>query len=101
MKNLLIAIGISLLLSSCYVTYIGDKFSPSASVDVFYSAHDVTKPYKVIGHMTFQNLGKDAVKDKFVKYGKSIGADAIVITGTESTSDGQSVFVNADALKYN
>ncbi|MBS1526312.1 MAG: hypothetical protein JST19_11725 [Bacteroidetes bacterium] len=101
MKNYLIAIGISLLLSSCMVTYIGDKLSPTTSVDVFYSAHDVTKPYKVIGHMTYPNSGKEGVKDKFVKYGKSIGADAIVITGTESTSDTQSAYVNADALKYN
>ncbi|MBS1501493.1 MAG: hypothetical protein JST32_05495, partial [Bacteroidetes bacterium] len=99
MKNYLIAIGISLLLSSCMVTYVGDKYPASTAVDVFYAAHDVTKPYKVIGHMTYPNSGKKSVKAKFIDYAKSIGADAIVITGTESTSDTQSAYVNADALK--
>ena len=102
MKNFLIICGLSLVLSGCaMVTYLGDKYPPTTSVDVYYSAHDVTKSFKVIGHMNYPNTGQDAVKEKFIAYAKSIGADAIVITGTESTKDLQSAYVDADALKYN
>jgi hypothetical protein len=44
---------------------------------------------------------RERAKTSFIKYAKSIGADAIVITGTESTKDTQSAYVDADALKYN
>lgn len=102
MKNFLIISGLSLLLCGCaVVSYVGDKYPPSSSVDVYYSAHDVTKSYKVIGHMTFPNVGTEALKAKFVEYGKSIGADAVVITGTQGIKDSDSAYVTADALKYN
>lgn len=103
MKNLILICGLGLLLSACnaMVDYIGDKYPPTTSVDVFYSAHDVTKSYKTIGHMTYPNSGVESVKARFVAYSKSIGADAIVITGTQSTKDNQAAYVSADALKYN
>jgi hypothetical protein len=107
MKNRhVIVLAFCLLLSACGVivpTYFGDKYPPTTNVDIFYSTHDVKKEYKVIGHMNLPNIGQEVVKSKFVDYAKSIGADAIVITGntvndgTKSSSD----VVNADALKYN
>ena len=103
MKNYQIAIlGLCLLLSSCTVpvAYFGDKLTPTANVDIFYSAHDVTRPYKVIGHLTYPNFAQDQVKAKLSAYAKTIGADAIVITGTDATKDNQAAVVNADALKY-
>jgi len=103
MKNFIAILSLSLLLSSCtvMVDYIGDKYPPSNSVEVFYSAHDVTKQYKVIGHMNIPNVGQEQAKASFIKYGKSIGADAIVITGANSTKDAQTAVITADALKYN
>jgi hypothetical protein len=105
MKNLLLIISIMLFVA-CGVlqpSYFGDKLPPTTSVDLFYSAHDVKRPYKVIGHLTIPNIMKqDTIKSKLIAYGKTIGADAIVITGntvndgTKSSSD----VVNADALKY-
>ena len=43
MKNYhIILLGLCLLLSSCLsqMTYFGDKFPPTTSIDVYYSAHD-------------------------------------------------------------
>lgn len=103
MKNIIFICGLGLLLSSCaMVSYVGDKYTPSTSVDVFYSAHDVTKPYKVIGHMTYPaGYGTEAIKAKFAQYGKSIGADAVVITGNQGLKDSEYAYATADALKYN
>jgi hypothetical protein len=105
MKNHIIIISLCFLLSACSVitpAYFGDKYPPTTSVDIYYSAHDVKQPYKVIGHLTLPNIGQDSVKSKFVAYAKTIGADAIVITGNTIDTGGKvgSDVVNADALKY-
>ena len=94
--------GFCLLASSCStvstVAYLGDRLTPTTAVDIFYSAHDVTKPYKVIGHLSCTNAGTDYVKKQMSAYAVKIGADAIVITGTEGNEGALAV---ADALKYN
>ena len=107
MKNYhILFLSLCLLLSSCAAvapSYFGDKLPPTTSVDVYYSAHDVTKQYKVIGHLTLENFGQEWVKAKFIAYAKTIGADAIIITGSTvdlSGKSGGSDIVNADALKY-
>jgi|SRR3569833_2021121 len=103
MKNFIAILSLSLLLAGCaVVSYVGDKYPPSNSIEVFYSAHDVTKSYKVIGHMTYSaSEGTEAIKSKFVEYGKSVGADAVVITGNMGLKDSEHAYVTADALKYN
>jgi 5,10-methylenetetrahydrofolate reductase len=102
MKNYhILIISLCFLFSSCVtVTYFGDKLTPTTTVDIYYSAHDVTKQYKVIGHLTCNNLSQNAVKEKLTARAKSIGADAIIISGTEATKENQDAIVNADALKY-
>jgi predicted metal-binding protein len=83
------------------VSYFGDKLPPTSSVEIYYSAHDVKKDYKVIGHLTCNNLGQTVVKEKLIAYGQKIGADAVVITGTDATKDNQAAYITADALVYN
>jgi 5,10-methylenetetrahydrofolate reductase len=106
MKNYhVLFISLCLLLASCGIiqpTYFGDKLPPTTSVDIFYSAHDVKQQYKVIGHLTIPNIGQEKVKAKLMEYAKTIGADAIVITGNTVDTGGKygSDVVNADALKY-
>ena len=105
-KYHIILVCICILFSSCgtYVKYFGDKLGPTTSVDVFYSEHDVAKPFKVIGHLTDLYPGKqDVIKAQLVAYAQSIGADAIVITGSTVETNGKtggSDVVNAEALKY-
>lgn len=104
MKNLLLIISIALFAACGAIqpSYFGDKLPPTTSVDLFYSTHDVKQPYKVIGHLTIPNIGQEAVKGKMLDYAKTIGADAIVITGSTVDNSGKfsSSIVNADALKY-
>ena len=103
MKNYLNITGLCLLLSACGVitpTYFGDKYPPTNTVDLYYSGHDVKHDYKVIGHLTIQNVGQDSVKAKLTSYARSIGADAIVILGSNNIKDAQDAIITADALKY-
>ncbi len=103
-KQLLLVAGLCLLICSCAIvpiTYFGDRLSPTTSVDLYYSTHDVKHEYKVIGHLTCQNfLNQEEVKRKLSDYGKSIGADAVVILGTDNAKNDQAAIVTADALKY-
>jgi len=101
-KNFALISAFCLALSACAapVSYIGDKYNPTNSVDIYYSAHDVKKDYKVIGHMSYPNIGFDEVKAKFQAYAKTIGADAIIISGTDAAKDAPQAVINADALKY-
>jgi hypothetical protein len=105
MKNYQIAtLALCLLLTSCAVpvTYFGDRLTPTTNIEIYYSAHDVKQQYKVIGHLTCANSNnQEAVKSKLSAYAEQIGADAIVILGTDATKDNQAAVVNADALKYN
>lgn len=104
MKNLLLILSILLFIGSSIVqpAYFGDRLPPTSSVDLSYSTCDVTQPYRVIGHLTFPNIGQQAVKGKLVAYAKTIGADAVVITGNTVGTGGKygSDVVSADALKY-
>ncbi len=109
MKNYhIIIFGLCLLLSSCatiMVTYFGDRLTPTTSVDIYYSEHDVIKPYKVIGHLNCPNYGpsyQDKEKAQLSDYAKKIGADAIVITGVTVNNGGTNALdvLNANALKY-
>lgn len=102
-KNyLFIIISFCFLLASCAfpVTYLGDRLTPTSSIDFFYSAHDVKTNYKVIGHLVCNNVRESQVKQSLIEYGKKIGADAIVLLGTSANGDTPAGMVNADALKY-
>ena len=105
MKNLLLFVSIVFLAACAAIqpSYFGDRFPATTSVDLFYSTHDVKKPYKVIGHLTIPNVMKqDSIKARLAAYGKTIGADAIVISGNTVNNGSKSAsdIVNADALKY-
>ncbi|TWJ00005.1 hypothetical protein JN11_02420 [Mucilaginibacter frigoritolerans] len=106
MKNYhILLLAICLFLSSCATaSYFGDTLAtPTTNVDVYYSAHDVKKDYKVIGHLTCPNTGQDRVTKALIAKAKAIGADAIIITGNTVDDSGKvaSDVVNADVLHYN
>lgn len=102
LKNSAVIIGLCFALSSCAipVAYIGDKYPATDTVEVYYAAHDVKRDYKVIGHMSYQNAAFDEVKAKFQQYGKTVGADAIIIGSTQANKDNAQAVINADAIKY-
>src|SRR3569833_968626 len=103
MKNFIAILSLSLLLAGCaVVSYVGDKYPPSNSIEVFYSAHDVTKSYKVIGLMTYSaSEGTEAIKSKFVEYGISVVADAVVITGNMGLKNNKHTKKTTETQKYN
>lgn len=97
----------SLLLLSCEsVRYIGTSYPQTDHVDIYYSAHDVKKPYEVIGKAS--NAGNNLQKnqDKIINEAKKRGANGVIYSdmqkttsvagGSSSTSD----VLTADFIRY-
>lgn len=86
-----------MLLSACSqpVVYNGDRLPKTKMTEVYYSASEVKRPYKVIGHIKAHKYADNIVKRDLIYFGKSVGADAVIVTG------GDNKYVNADAIKFN
>ncbi|WP_437918644.1 hypothetical protein [Sphingobacterium sp. LRF_L2] len=99
-----------LLLSACSLyapVYLGEKYSPTNSVQTFYSTKDIKQPYKVIGHMnaptTSSASGQARTKQSVIEKAKKIGADAVVFSEldrqvNEKTTDDFSIKV--EVIKF-
>jgi hypothetical protein len=100
MKNLVYLLTLILLLSSCTLPpeYIGDKYPRTHHIDIYYSANDVTRPYKVMGHLTGHKYFKEAEEKSLSQFAKVKGADAIVILPDDGSKPER---VHAEVLKYN
>lgn len=97
----------SLLLLSCEsVRYIGTSYPQTDHVDIYYSAHDVKKPYEVIGKAS--NAGNNLQKnqDKIINEAKKRGADGIIYSDMQNTNSvaggysATSAVLNADFIRY-
>jgi len=92
-----------LFLTTCATpTYIGDRFQPTSNVDVYYASKDVKQEYKVIGHISSPVLINDeSSKKSLVAKARAVGADGVIIVGTEHTGgDDPTRYNKAEAIKY-
>jgi len=80
-KHVYITLILCTLLSACSLppTYIGDKLPPTKKVDIYYSAGEVKRDYKVIGHLTSHKYIKSAIERNMVEFTKRNGGDGVII----------------------
>ena len=103
-------LGIVICLSACsltYPTYFGAKYSPTDSIQTFYAAKDVGRPYKVIGHMvaaiTDAEWDQERVRQRLIGRAKQVGADGLIFsdiireTHIKTTDD---VSIKAEAIIF-
>ena len=100
-KFRIVLIAICLLLSACVqpLKYVGEKSSPTKSVEVVTSASDIKKPHKVVGHLTIHKYSPDIMRKYLAQEAKKYGADAIVIP-PDSTMKSMRGPLTVDVLKY-
>lgn len=69
------------LLSACSLppTYMGDKLPPTHKVDVYYSANEVKRDYKVIGNLLSHVYIKSAIEHNMTAFAKKEGGDGVII----------------------
>lgn len=84
--------------SSCSLppVYSGTKYKRTDHVDMYYSFNDVKRDYTVIGHLVSHKYSDKITQRNLVSYAERIGADAIILTGLDLTTDQ----VGAVVLKY-
>ena len=84
-----ISVGIYLLLTiSCSprINYLGDTYSPTQDVDMYFDEHDIKREYKVIGLIKNEGSeleldGVEEVKKAMLKKAREVGADGILFIG--------------------
>lgn len=97
---------LSFVLLSCspLIYYFGDDYPTSSSVEVYYKAEEVKKPYTTIGHMTKEVYRPDSKSDKkdMIELAKKKGADAIIFSDLNLDTDKKStlVSVKAELIRY-
>ena len=108
--HLFLCLGIALCLSACSTvlpTYFGAKYPATESVEAFYAAKDITRPYKVIGHMvaaiTDREWTHDDARKRLTERAKQVGANGIIFSdvirdANRKTSDEYSI--KAEAFIY-
>jgi hypothetical protein len=96
-----IPIGFCLLLSSCVqpLKYVGEKSTPTTSVAVVSSENEISKPHKVVGHLTIHKYSPAIMRKYLEKHAKEVGADAIIIP-SDNTLKSMAGSVTVDVLKY-
>ena len=106
LKNLLFTTLFSLLLLSCspVIYYLGDSYSSTSSVQVYYDAKEVKKQYKVMGRMTKEvTLNTERDKKYMIEEAKKRGADGIIFSDLSISPErkqGEQVSVKAELIKF-
>jgi len=95
----LIILLFSLTIFSCStIEYLGETYTPSPSIEIFYDTKLVKKPYKIIGRMSELTLWVDKVKDEMIKKAKTVGGDGVIFT--DLTEDSNGVIIKAEVFRY-
>lgn len=100
-----VALFSSLLLScSPLIYYFGDDYPASSSVEIYYNASEVKKPYTTIGHMTKEvySHGTESDKKYMIELAKKKGADGIIFSdlNLDKEKSGNQVSVKAALIRY-
>jgi hypothetical protein len=86
------------LLAGCTTTdYLGKTYPPTQHVDVFYSPHDVTRAYEVMGEIRAEGddiVSYASMQQKLVQEAMQKGADAILIEKLDMTETGSTTVEN-------
>ena len=92
MKRFFLMSLVTYLLMACATTdYVGEAYTPTTHVDIFFDATEIRRPYKTMGtaktegteYLTFEAIEQQLVTDAMSK-----GADAIVIDGMNTVTVG-------------
>ena len=100
--SLLVFLTLSIV-GCAHVNYVGDEFTPTNNVDVYYSEKAIQKNYDLIGH----GLGSGfwvknrKIQKKLIDEAKLKGADAILITGLGKSNVLIGTRLNADEKHMN
>ena len=97
-KIIVLILSMLLFLTACGddvdVDYLGDSYTPTSHVDVYFSEEDVTEGYLVIGHATADGGDTEALQETLIEKARDNGADGIIFEGFDRVETGEQTIVN-------
>jgi hypothetical protein len=93
MKKLMFSLLIAVVVASgcTKIDYVGEEYPPTAQVEQFFSAGDVTRDYKVMGYIVASApdiVSAEKMHKKLIEKARKVGADAVIIEGLERYTSG-------------
>ncbi len=97
-KIILLILSMLLFVAACGsdddIDYLGDSYTPTSHVDVYFSEDDVTEGYLVMGYATADGEDTEALKEKLIKKARESGADGIIFEGFDRVETGEQSIVS-------
>ena len=97
-KIIVLVLSMLLFVNACGddvdVDYLGDSYTPTSHVDVYFSEDDVTEGYLVIGHATADRGDTEALQETLIEKARENGADGIIFEGFDRVETGEQTIVN-------
>lgn len=93
MKKIMYLLVVALVVASgcTKIDYVGEEYPPTAHVDQYFSANDVTREYKVMGYIVASApdmVSAEKMHKKLVQKAQKVGADAVIVEGLERYTSG-------------
>ena len=76
------------------IDYLGDFYTPTSHVDVYFSENDVTEDYLVMGHAAADGGETEALQETLIEKARESGADGIIFEGFDRVKTGEQTIVN-------
>ena len=76
------------------VDYLGDFYTPTSHVDVYFSEDDITEGYLVMGHAAADGGDTEALQETLMEKARNSGADGIIFEGFDRVKTGEQTIVN-------
>jgi hypothetical protein len=92
---------LSLVSCSPLIHYVGDKYPPTSTVDVYYSVKDISRDYTIMGRMTRELIRGDQEKKEMIEEAKRKGAEGIIFYDLAMDAGKSSlVSIKAELIRY-
>ena len=95
----LLALFILFVTACAKIDYIGQSYSPTTHVDLYFSEADIREDYQVMGHVIAQaneGISVENLQKKLEAKAREKGADAIVIHGFDRIQTGETTTYNEE-----
>ena len=98
----LLMVVLNLFLTACGdgIDYIGDTYSPTSHVDVYFSEDDVTEDYQKMGHATAERGTAEELQERLIEKARENGADGIIFQGINRIKTGETTTVDAVGTEH-
>ena len=97
-KIIVLILSMILFVTACSddidVDYLGDSYTPTSHVDVYFSEDAITEGYLVIGHATADGGDTAALQETLIEKARDSGADGIIFEGFDRVETGEQTIVN-------